>query len=145
MLEEKIREKLIFEEGKRNNIYRCSEGYLTVGVGHKITNNDVESVMEEGDYIDDDRIEYLLKRDMNFAIIGVDSIFAGHDIPDEIRLVMTDMCFQLGKTGLSKFKKMIKAIKEKDYELAAYEALNSKWAVQTPNRAKRNAEILRKI
>ncbi len=46
------------------------------------------------------------------------------------------MVFQLGETGVSKFKNMLKALKEgPDYQTAAIEMLDSRWAKQTPNRA----------
>ena len=45
------------------------------------------------------------------------------------------MIFQLGKTGVSKFKNMWKALSGLDYSTAASEMLDSRWAKQTPNRA----------
>ena len=45
------------------------------------------------------------------------------------------MVFQLGKTGVSKFKNMWKALSALEYSTAASEMLDSRWAKQTPNRA----------
>ena len=55
------------------------------------------------------------------------------------------MVFQLGKTGVSKFKNMWKALSELNYVGASYEMLDSKWAKQTPNRAKSMAKIMKAI
>lgn len=56
--------------------------------------------------------------------------------------VLTEMQFQLGRNGLSKFKKMHKAIKDKEYVKAVSEMKNSAWYVQTPNRVNKLAQKL---
>ena len=53
------------------------------------------------------------------------------------------MAFQLGTVGLSKFVNFEHALYERDYKRAAEEMLNSRWATQTPNRAKRLADRMR--
>ena len=53
------------------------------------------------------------------------------------------MIFQLGKTGVSKFKKMWEALSEYNYIGASFEMLDSKWANQTPNRAKKMAALMK--
>jgi len=45
------------------------------------------------------------------------------------------MGFQLGVRGLLNFRRMWTALEQKDYAMAAEEALDSRWAEQTPNRA----------
>ena len=54
--------------------------------------------------------------------------------------ILIEMVFQLGKNGVSKFKNMWKALAEKNYIGASYEMLDSRWAKQTPNRAKAMAK-----
>ena len=54
-----------------------------------------------------------------------------------------NMSYQLGISGLYEFKKMWKALGEKDYKNASLECLDSVWAVQTKSRAKRIAEVIR--
>ena len=52
------------------------------------------------------------------------------------------MCYQLGLSGFSKFKKTIYYLETEQYEEASIEMLDSLWAKQTPNRAKElSAEI----
>ena len=53
------------------------------------------------------------------------------------------MCYQMGLAGVLRFRKMIQALNRNDYGKAADEALDSLWAEQTPNRAKRVAEWIR--
>ena len=47
------------------------------------------------------------------------------------------MCFNLGITRLKKFKKFLTALSEKDWELAATEMMDSRWATQVKQRAVR--------
>lgn len=57
--------------------------------------------------------------------------------------VLAEMVFQLGINGVRKFAKMLDALNRDDYELAADEMLDSSWAQQTPDRARRLADLMR--
>ena len=59
--------------------------------------------------------------------------------------ILTEMVFQLGKNGVRKFKKMLRAITIKDYQEASVQMIDSKWARQTPERAKRLAKMMAEI
>ena len=63
-------------------------------------------------------------------------------MPKTIQNVVIEMCYQLGVTGFSKFVKTITYLKDKDFKSASVEMLDSKWAKQTPNRAKEMSEIV---
>ena len=63
-------------------------------------------------------------------------------MPQEIKDVVMEMCYQLGVTGVSKFKKTIAYLQDKRWEEASVEMLDSLWARQTPNRAK---ELSRRV
>jgi len=52
------------------------------------------------------------------------------------------MVFQLGKTGVSKFKNMWKALSEKNFVQAAVEMRDSQWRIQTPGRCVILAKIV---
>ena len=67
------------------------------------------------------------------------------DINEKAEEILIEMVFQLGKTGVSKFRKMWDALAEKNYIGASYEMLDSRWAKQTPNRAKDMAQIMKAI
>ena len=58
-------------------------------------------------------------------------------LPEEIQLVLANMCFQLGRPRLSQFKNMIAAVEDLDWARMADEMEDSKWFRQTPERAKR--------
>jgi len=53
------------------------------------------------------------------------------------------MCFQLGQTGVSKFKNMWKCLQEANFVGASYEMLDSRWNKQTPNRCKKLADLMK--
>ena len=59
--------------------------------------------------------------------------------------IMVEMAFQMGGNGLSKFKKTLEAVNRKDYKVASAEMMDSKWATQTPERAKELSELMSSI
>ena len=134
-----MREPLTMEEAKKKKPYKCSNGHLTVGIGHNldqpmtdelinlIFNHDLRVAMREVKRLD------ALRRDIHWR-----------KLPLNAKIVLVDMNFQLGLTRLRKFKKMLRAIGEGDWKKAHDECLNSKYArSDSPNRAKRNAELLK--
>ena len=64
--------------------------------------------------------------------------------PPGVRMALANMVYNLGLTRLLGFRKMWAALGDGDYEAAAREALDSKWAKQTGRRAPEIAEIIRK-
>jgi lysozyme len=51
------------------------------------------------------------------------------------------MVFQMGVAGVSKFKRFLAAALAEDWQRAHDEMLDSKWAKQTPSRAKELARV----
>ena len=64
-----------------------------------------------------------------------------NELPSEVRDVLFEMSYQLGVGGLLKFRKMFIALKDGDYKEAYKQALDSRWAEQTPNRAKKLSKV----
>ena len=67
----------------------------------------------------------------------------GIDICDTAREIIVEMVFQLGIGGVSKFKKMFEALRNKDYNEAANQMLDSQWRVQTPKRCQELSDLMR--
>jgi lysozyme len=65
------------------------------------------------------------------------------DLPETAQHVLSEMCFQLGQSGVSKFKNMWKALQEANFIGASYEMLDSRWNKQTPNRCKKLADLMK--
>lgn len=131
-------EQLRSDEGFRNDVYLDTEGNLTVGTGHKLKGAELQKY-KEGDVIPNEELDEVFEKDYEEALAGAERL-APEGAPDEVKNILTNMVFQMGATGVSKFKNMRAALEEGDYATASEEMLDSKWAQQTPNRAKRLAE-----
>lgn len=59
------------------------------------------------------------------------------------RMVILDLSYNLGLSGLLKFKQFIKAIENKNYALAVERLQKSPYSNQVRKRASRNMEILK--
>ena len=62
--------------------------------------------------------------------------------PEPVRVVLYDMIFNLGKPRFLKFKKMIQAVKDKDWNKMVTEMKDSKWCKQLPNRCNNNSKLI---
>lgn len=137
MSRQQNRELIKQQEGLRLTVYYDSEGIPTVGFGHALLpgspitrlvadilfNLDYE--IAEGDYA----------RFSRAYSITLDPVREG---------VLTNMFFNMGYRRVCSFKKMIKALQKEDYQTAALEMLDSKWAVQVKGRARRLADRMRR-
>ena len=131
-------------EGYRNKVYLDTLGKRTVGVGHLC----VEDFWEDDKEYEEDFLMDILKKDLQEAIRGARSLMEEHDcvdIDEQAEEILIEMVFQLGKNGVSKFRNMWKALAEKNYIGASFEMLDSRWAKQTPNRAKAMAKTMKEI
>ena len=129
-------------EGFRNKVYKDTLGKRTVGYGHLC----VEDHWEDNREYTVPELERVLEADLNNAIQGAEELCS--DCPvleDQAREIIVEMVFQLGKTGVSKFRNMWKALKMPDYPTAAKEMLDSRWADQTPKRAKEMSDHMRSL
>ena len=117
-------EDIKLEEGFSGTVYRCTEGFDTVGYGSRmpITKEEAELLLE-----------YRLKA-MKAQLTGY---LYDIDIKDEAWDILFNMAYQLGVKGVLNFKNMIKALKDNDYKEASKQGLDSLWAKQTPQRANR--------
>ena len=121
-------------EGFRDRVYKCTEGVDTIGYGFAIK----DLVMDE------DIAEMILRRKLDALIDRVNKRFSFvKDMPLEGQDVIYEMCYQLGISGVSKFKKTLAYLANKEYRMAASEMLDSKWHRQTPNRSQRLSDIIR--
>ena len=131
-------------EGLRTSVYLDSLGKKTVGIGHLVRHFEEER-FAEGVEIPMEEILEIFEMDLNRAAAGADMLIednVGHDLPQHVAEVVLEMVFQLGTTGVSKFKKFWKALRVKDYKTAAAEMQDSRWHSQTPKRCESLAEIV---
>ena len=120
-------------EGYKSHLYKDSVDKLTIGWGRNIQDKGVSF----------DEAELMFENDLKNAINDIADfpwyIFA----PDDVKKALVHMSFNLGLPRLLTFKKMIQALKNKNYRVAAMEVLDSKWALQVGQRAKDIALVIR--
>tara|TARA_R100001594_G_scaffold150394_1_gene211397 strand:- start:1910 stop:2311 length:402 start_codon:yes stop_codon:yes gene_type:complete len=122
-------------EGYRAKVYKCTEGYDTIGYGFAIKDLELE----------EDICDMILDRKLDKLIDSADKKFPFlKGIPQDKSEVVYEMIFQIGLNGVSKFKLMLKALENKDFEKASIEMLDSLWAKQTPNRALKLSNQMKK-
>ena len=141
---DRLLESVKKHEGYRNKVYLDTLGKRTVGVGHLC----VEDFWEDDKEYEESFLTEILEKDLQEAIRGARSLMEEHgcaDIDEKAEELLIEMVFQLGMTGVSKFRNMWKALAEKNYIGASYEMLDSRWAKQTPNRAKAMAKTMKEI
>jgi len=134
---DKLLESVKKHEGFKDHVYLDSLSKRTVGYGHLC----VEDHWEDGKKYDKEYLEDILEKDLQGAIDQAHDMCQGMEISDDAKSLICEMIFQLGGNGVSKFKNMWKALKENppNYKEASVQMLDSRWAKQTPNRAKEMA------
>ena len=135
----KLQDEIADDEGIMYETYRCSLGHLTGGIGHLITEWDEEMYSGPvGTKIPHEQVDKWFQMDITRTIQDCKIIFNTFDnLPEEVQLVIANMCFQLGRPRLSKFKKFIAAVNDENWMLAGEEMQDSRWYKQTTNRADR--------
>jgi lysozyme len=135
-LRELIKSDLRRQEGVEYKAYRCSLGHLTIGIGHKITDNDPKSFYSER--ITNEEVDRLLEEDLDEAIEDADSFCKGElgELPPTVQRVIVNMHFQMGYGRMSGFSRMRQAVFRWDWRAMIAEMKDSLWYKQTPNRAK---------
>ena len=115
------------DEGYRACPYKDSLGIYTVGFGHvQLPTDKLTGCLTPQESIN------LLRFDYNKAKNSVEDRYPWAE--GEVRLVLINLTFQMGSTGLSKFKNMLSAMEAGDFDLAASEMIDSRWFEQTPSR-----------
>ena len=137
MLEEnqldRIRKRLIQEEGLKLQLYHCTAGKLTIGVGRNVEDRGIthETAMQ------------MLNEDIDICVGELQKNISWFDeAPAKIQEVLIDLCFNMGINRLMGFVKTLHKLKTGVYKEAAEELLDSRYAASVPNRAKRNADII---
>lgn len=113
-------------EGFRRAAYQDHLGYWTIGYGRMIDARKRGGITE-------DEAETLLMADLERIEDAIDDWLPANEAR---RAVIVGMAYQLGISGLLRFRRMLDAIRREDWAAAAAEGLDSAWAKQTPGRAK---------
>ena len=128
-------EKLfIFEEGFRTKRYICSKGHPTIGIGHKLLKSERFVTITKEQALE------LFQKDITIARKAANKYSWFKDLNEPRQAIILSMIFQLGAKGFADFKQTIRYIEIGQFNAAANEMLDSAWAKQTPNRARRHSK-----
>ena len=142
---EELKEDIAKEEGLKYEIYRCSEGYPTAGIGHLITEWDEEYYgMPIGTEVSKEQVDKWFETDLYVAINDMEKFTADMQVDENVKECITHMVFQLGLPRLNKFKNFKQALIDGDIAKAQAEMKDSLWYRQTTNRAERLIEKMGK-
>ena len=143
---DELREQLIIDEGQVNEIYKDHLGYPTFGIGHLVTESDPEHGQAVGTPVSEDRVKSCFEEDVKTVIDDCKKLHEGwDDYPQEVKQIVANMMFNMGRTRLSKFKKHNAALDMHDWKEAAIEGRDSRWYKQVTNRAERLMSRLEKV
>lgn len=135
-------------EGYRPHVYKDSLGIPTIGIGFNLTRPDAKNIAQQAganyqnillgkEDLTDEQIKEIFKITIGIAYKDAKQWIPNFDgLPKNIKLAVLDLSFNMGYTRLSKFVKTRENILAKNYEAAARELQNSKWATQVGRRAK---------
>lgn len=123
--------QIMNDEGIGYKAYTDSLGHKTIGVGHLVLPNEKYAKITPHEALE------ILKQDYSIAKLNVERRYSWAE--GDVKLVLINMSFQLGANRLHKFKNTLSALQKENYQTAAAELLDSRWARQTKHRAQRLA------
>lgn len=128
-------DKLKSREGYVDKVYADTLGHLTVGVGHKLTPEELE-MYKEGDAWQGD-LEGMFREDADKSYqAGLEQAELLGNTDPELVNALGHVSYQLGPNWNKIHKKTWGYLQQGEYEKAAKEAEDSKWFQQTPVRVR---------
>jgi lysozyme len=138
----RLQERVMKDEGFRAKSYLDTEGIPTIGYG--TTRWPGMGEVQLGESILPEDAKTLLRGDLWGAILDAEHIFTRfHEMNAVRQEVLANMAYNLGRSRLAGFKKMIAAAFELDYKKMAEEMVDSKWYKQVGGRAQRLVAAMR--
>ncbi len=137
----RLETRIMNDEGFSAKPYKDTVGVPTIGYG-------ATSILGKGVTLETENIapsaaRQLLRSHLYGALVDAQHIFSRFDEMDGIRQeALVNMAFNLGRSRLSKFRRMIEAAEELDFRQVALEARNSKWFDQVKDRGQRIVHAL---
>ena len=147
-----IATKLIkLNEGCKLEVYTCPAGYKTFGFGTNLEvldglykcagrpdldidfSNGVDKAIEQINNTTDKEalaVAFLQSEIINCKRALSKHLWFAEDLSDFQQAIIIDLAYNIGVTGVLKFKRMIAAIKQRNYGIASEEMLDSKYHYQ---------------
>jgi GH24 family phage-related lysozyme (muramidase) len=151
---QEIYELIKDHEGYKNNVYKDSLGKPTIGIGFNLTRPDARNIIQQigGNYdkilsgetsLSDKQVKDLFEITISIAYKDAQKYLPNlMNMPKNIKLAIIDMAFNMGYPRLSQFKNTKEYIISGNYNKAAEEILNSKWAKQVKRRAANISKLI---
>lgn len=144
-----LKEDLIRHEGIRHKVYPDTKGIPTIGIGYNLHNSNAENDLREigvnihdvlrGKRLTDKEIYFLFEKRIKVAINDAIKFLGKENYdrqPDQVKIVVINMAYNLGYNRLNKFIKFRDALINNNYDRAAEEMIDSRWYHQVGNRSK---------
>jgi lysozyme len=120
--------------GEKLKLYTDTKNKVTIGIGHNIQDKGITVATSRFMCSEDiDEAENELNRCISWW----------KSKPDNVKLVLLNMMFNMGANKLMGFVKTLQLIKEDKFKEASVEMLNSAWANQVGKRAVRLSNMLK--
>jgi lysozyme len=121
------------EEGFSSTMYQDTSNQISIGYGTNLSYGITEA-----------EAELLLIHRLEVIHAKLTSYHWYNKLTFNRKYVIISMAYQLGFTGLFQFKHFIWRVQHGYYKAASNAMLESLWAQQTPNRAKRLSKLMLK-
>ena len=142
----KLKEQLKIDEGVVYEIYNDHLGYPTFGIGHLVLEGEPEHGLSVGTPVTEERVDECFERDVEYVLDDCRILHEDFDnYPEEVKQIIANMMFNMGRTRLTNFRKHNAALKEGDWKTAAVEGRDSRWYRQVTNRAERLMKRLEEV
>lgn len=144
-------------EGRRDAVYTDTAGNPTIGVGFNLNRSDArtaieaiganyDSVVNGTQRLNDTQIDRLLSDDVRGAVNYAHVTVAGFsNLPTDVREIIVDMIFNLGRRGFDRFVNFKDAIAARNWAGAADALVDSRWYNQVGRRSRHHEAVLRSI
>ncbi|GIW60572.1 MAG: hypothetical protein KatS3mg087_1638 [Patescibacteria group bacterium] len=137
-------------EGWRDKIYLDTAGHPTIGWGFNLDAPATRRCLPR-EVINGQRSLTKAEAEPCFQKLLTHARQAAKDFAGEVwkelninqKTALTDMAYHLGRGGLFKFQRLRNALRRRDFKQAAAEVLDSRYARQTPRRARKNAGLIK--
>lgn len=128
-----LTENLMRHEGLRLNPYKDTVGKVTIGYGRNLDDKGISKT----------EAAFLLSNDIRETIDEAKFLFPFlENLTENRQYVICNMLFNLGRSRLMGFRKMIEALEKGNYLEASQQMLDSRWATQVGDRARELAALM---
>ena len=129
-----LKKRIKKNEGFSSISYKDQLGFLTIGFGHLILQDEKHLIQKK---ISKKKLEKIFIKDFKKALVDFNLILKPFSSNKKNSEILIEMTFQMGVDRVLKFKKLLNYMKKENKYLVCFEMMNSLWYKQTPIRVKK--------